>query len=250
MKKLTKKSLEDLANKLPVVSELDQNQMIGGSVYVSPYGVRFGREGHNDTFYMIGSDGVYNEIRKMPIDDRDNQGIQLYYATLDRFSGSMSAYEGIDIQKNVFAAYAKHEISYEGAVAVINDHSVNEDIFFKRSGGLGSGVLNFNVARSGMIFTEEGLRQELFRVRKTIDYSDSGTIPGGSGNTPEELLEIEIAEFNNDLAQLNIDDPKFELQDLRKIYASRLVSLWRRQGKAGYEYEIWDAYKECGVKGY
>lgn len=240
-----------MAKKLPVVNELDQNQMVGGSVYVSPYGVRYGREGHNDTFYMIGSDAVYKEIRKKNIDDRDNQGIALYEATPERFSGTMSAYEGIEIQKNVFAAYAKHEISYEGAVAVINDHSVSEDIFFQRGGGIGSGVLNFNVARSGMIFTEEGLRQELFRVRKTIDYSDSGSIPGGSGSIPnEESIQNSINEISRSLYILdNYEDKDKKLIGLRSDFAQRLYSLWQQlpvdRKERMYSYEM--AKFECGL---
>lgn len=78
MKKISKQSIVDLAKKLPVVNELDQSQMVGGSVYVSPYGVRYGKAGYNDTFYVLGSDAVYKQILNKNVDERDNQGIALY----------------------------------------------------------------------------------------------------------------------------------------------------------------------------
>lgn len=251
MKELTKKSLEDLAKKLPVVSEADQNQMIGGSVYVNPYGVRYGRAGYNDTLYVLGSDAVYNQILNKDISERDNQGISLYDATPERFSGTLSAYEGIEIQKNVFQAYARNEISYMGAVKVTNDY-YQEDIFYD----LDSNALVFNVADSGMIFSEQGLIQELRRVRKTI--VGSGSLPGDSGSIPEEEdIETQIQNIMDQVEDLDDLERKAynpynqglinEYQNIRRTLARELYSLWRAQGRAGMGSEIWDAERECGV---
>ncbi len=248
MKDLTKKCLDELAKKLPILTEREQREKRGGSVYVGPYGEDFGRAGLNDALYVLGSQAMYNHARQ---NNLDNYGISLHAATEENFSGSFSAYEGIEVQKNVFAAYAKQIINYTGNVEVINNQSENDDIYYRRDQSGASGVLFFNNSRSGMIFTEQGLVQELLRVQKNIhtDPSNSGSFPGDSGNIPnEDLLKKEMDQFQSDLAQLNIDDPNNEQQSLRRTYASRLLSLWGRQGKVGYGYMPWDAEEACGVK--
>ena len=259
MKDLTKKCLDELAKKLPILTEREQREKRGGSVYVGPYGEDFGRAGLNDALYVLGSQAMYNHARQ---NNLDNYGISLHAATEENFSGSFSAYEGIEVQKNVFAAYAKQIINYTGNVEVINNQSENDDIYYRRDQSGASGVLFFNNSRSGMIFTEQGLVQELLRVQKNIhtDPSNSGSFPGDSGSIPnntikkniEEIMVLikEINEYESEAIKQGNTSMVEYYQDARKRYASELLSLWRQQGHAGTGYEIWDAYQMCGVKGY
>ena len=123
-------------------------------------------------------------------------------------------------------------------------------------------MFNFNAARSGLIFTEQGLIQELYRVRKTIhyDYPITGNLPCDSGSFANneiqkkinEIMEIikEIDQYESEAKKQNNESMVEYYQGERRRYATQLYSLWIQQGHAGAGYEIWDAYRACGVKGY
>ena len=59
MKKLTKKNLDELAKKMPVISEIEQRSMVGGTIYVDYDGFELGRVGGSDIFYVIGTKDMY-----------------------------------------------------------------------------------------------------------------------------------------------------------------------------------------------
>lgn len=52
-RKLTRKNLDELAKVMPVLSEEVQSSCMGGTIYVSADGIRFGKIGGSDEFYVI-----------------------------------------------------------------------------------------------------------------------------------------------------------------------------------------------------
>ena len=259
MKKLTKKNLEELAKEMPVISEIEQRSMVGGTIYVDYDGFELGRVGGSDLFYVIGTKDMYYHARDNDIQD---YGKPLSLTSKESLITGSGAYSGKDPQKSVFSYYAEITIGYTGPVYVVQDYNNSEDIRFEAEGGMTSGGLYFNTLYSGSIFTENGLRQRLFEKRSEIhNPGGTGSLPGGTGNiSDEERIQMEINNIMFEVQELNKQYPYVnktnnpilyeQLQNRRWSLAHSLISLWIQQGNEGVGYQITDAYRICGVEGY
>ena len=235
--KISIKDLEDLAKEMPILTENEQKVVVGGSIYLDYNGNELGRFGSRDNFCVVDQE-TFEYARNFKI---DNCGTPLSH-TGSGFSGSI-----YNIQKTVFTRYAK-KMGYIGEVSVVEDYG-EEDIFISKDG---TNTLCFNVARSGIIFSESGLENSLKKMH--IGVFSSGYL-SGDGVSEEDRIKKEISYIMNAIAELNIEDDMYHnkvrtQQELRKTYASQLCSLWHDQGHAGVGYELWDAYKACGVNKY
>ena len=96
MKRITKQNLNDLANVMPVLSEQNQFENVGGTYYVSNLTYEgLGFVGNSDVIYVISPDAYENAV----VDGDEYAGVALM---------------GCDIftQQMIFAAFALNTIGY------------------------------------------------------------------------------------------------------------------------------------------
>lgn len=235
-KRISIKDLEDLAKEMPILTEKERKTVIGGSIYVDYNGSELGRFGFYDNFCIVDQEAFkYAQSTGL-----DNYGIPLSCAGNSGYSGNI--FDAKDAQKAVFARYAKGVIGYTGEIEVVEDFSNAQDIFISKDA---TGTkLCFNVARSGAIFTEMGLESSLKKIH-------IGMFSSGSIESDEDRIKEQINYIKGVIAEFDVNDVKREaFQTERMSYASQLCALWHEQGHAGVGYEIWDAYRECGVEKY
>lgn len=255
MKEISLKMLDELAKKMPVIDETDQERYAGGTYYIDYGGGDFGQVGSGDRLSLLGTQQMYNYAVANKLED---YGVYLFEATDDFFKPG-SVYHGQHIQKKVFANYARQVINYEGEVSVVNDW-YKDDLYYVRSQSAGvSGSLCFNQAKSGMIFCNEGLIQRLIQVQKDIHLGPvypGGEDPNDPGRDPRIAVIMDAIQEMNKLEDYVLKVEKNEEKHKymhnasipsRMVYASELYSIWHEQGKAGVDYEIWNAYKICGT---
>ena len=232
-KKISIKDLEDLAKEMPILTENEQKVVVGGSIYLDYNGNELGRFGSRDNFCVVDQE-TFEYARNFNL---DNCGTPLSQVGGSGFSGNL-----YDIQKTVFTRYARG-IGFTGEIKVVEDYS-EEGVFISKDG---SNALCLNVARSGII-SESGLRNSLEKLH--IGVFTSGYL-SGEGESEEDRIKGQISYIMGVIAELNATDKEHtEYQNERMSYASQLCSLWHDQGHAGVGYEIWDAYRACGVKKY
>lgn len=255
MKEISLKMLDELAKKMPVIDETDQERYAGGAYYINYDGGSFGQVGSSDHLYLLGTKQMYDYA----VDNKlENYGLALYYATDDFFIPG-SVYYGKHVQKNIFANYARTLIGYEGAVSIVND-SNKEDLYYVRSEQPGvSGALCFNRGNSGMIFNHNGLINRLFQVER--EMHETPPYPGGGDlNDPGNAIQVKINAIMAAIQELNRHEEVYRDTEpqryrqmhndsvpSRRAYASELYSLWVEQGKIGLDHEIWNAYNKCGA---
>lgn len=235
--KISIKDLENLAKEMPVLTENEQKVVVGGSIYLDHNGNELGRFGVYDNFRVVDQE-TFEYARSFNL---DNCGTPLSQTDNSGFSGNIYG-----IQKTVFTRYAK-KMGYTGEIRVVEDYS-EEGIFISKDG---TNTLCFNVARSGII-SESVLENSLKKMH--VGAFSSGYL-SGDGVSEEDRIKEEISYIVNAIAELNAEDDMYHnkvrtQQELRKTYASQLCSLWHEQGHAGVGYELWDAYKACGVNKY
>ena len=237
--KISIKDLENLAKEMPVLTENEQKVVIGGSIYLDNNGNELGRFGVYDNFRVVDQE-TFEYARSFNL---DNCGTPLSQTENSGFSGNI-----YDIQKTVFTRYAR-KMGYTGETRVVEDYSEEEGIFISKDG---MNVLCFNVARSGIV-SESVLEDSLKKMH--VGAFSSGYL-SGDGVSEEDRIKEQISYITSAIAELNAqdqamyDDNRKTQQELRKTYASQLCSLWHEQGHAGPGYELWDAYKSCGVNRY
>ena len=231
--KISIKDLEDLAKEMPILTENEQKVVVGGSIYLDYYGNELGRFGSRDNFCVVDQE-TFKYAQNLNLNDC---GTPLSQAGESGFSGNL-----YDIQKTVFTRYARR-IGFTSEIRIVEDFS-NEGIFISKDG---SNALCLNVARSGII-SESGLNNSL--VKLYIGRFTSGYL-SGDGETEEDRIKGQISYIMGVIAEFNsVDKDHKEYQTERMSYASQLCSLWHDQGHAGAGYELWDAYKACGVNKY
>lgn len=233
--KISIKDLENLAKEMPVLTENEQKVVVGGSIYLDHNGNELGRFGSCDNFCVVDQE-TFEYARSFNL---DNCGTPLSQTGSSGFSGNI-----YDIQKTVFTRYAR-EIGFTNEIRIVEDFS-NEGIFISKDG---AHALCLNVARSGIVYESE-LNNSL--VKLYIGTFRSGYL-SGDGVSEEDRIKEEISYIMNAIAELNAEDKRNNTkektqQSLRESYASQLCSLWHDQGHTGVGYEIWDAYRACGVQ--
>ena len=264
MKRITKQNLNDLANVMPVLSEQNQFENVGGTYYVSNLTYEgLGFVGNSDVIYVISPSEFENAE-----------------ATGDEYAGV--ALMGCDIftQQMIFAAFAFQTIGYNGGTEVVSLDNDPRPIFYDTY----SGRLKFNVATSSGVWgCKAALEAELHKVRasmsgnsssssggdsnsgsggsSTSSGSTSGNVSGGISGSASGNVNIEIEAIKARVKELNeectVDTPTGPKRDWniyiyqipeREGLASRLFICWQ---ELGYDkdrgYTIEDAYKECGV---
>lgn len=238
MKKITRKNLYELEKEMPVISESEQRDHLGKAVYIAlEDGHEYGTIGH-ELFYVVSMDMYDYAIRNK----LEEYGVSLYETN---FTGNICT--GSEITRKVFTRYASHVIGFKGDIVLVNDPSSME-LRYDRNAGSNSGTLYFNVTFSGSLFNRSGLIQKLKSIEKLIEEEEH--------KAPDpEIIQKKIDEIKAAIAELDREDLKNNpgtktQQHLREQYAIQLRSLWRDQGHAGFGYEIWDAYAQCGVNGY
>jgi hypothetical protein len=234
--KISIKDLENLAKEMPVLTENEQKVVIGGSIYLDNNGNELGRFGVYDNFRVVDQE-TFEYARSFNL---DNCGTPLSQTENSGFSGNI-----YDIQKTVFTRYAR-KMGYTGETRVVEDYSEEEGIFISKDG---MNALCFNVARSGIV-SESVLEDSLKKMH--VGAFSSGYL-SGDGVSEEDRIKEEISYIMNAIAELNAEDKRNNTkektqQSLRESYASQLCSLWHDQGHTGVGYEIWDAYRACGVQ--
>lgn len=263
MKEISLKMLDELAKKMPVIDETDQKRYAGGAYYIDYDGMEFGQVGSSDHLYLLGTKQMYDYAVANRLED---YGLDLYSATDDSFL-PIDVYYGKHVQKNIFAAYARSLIGYEGAISIVND-SNKDDLYYVRSEQPGvSGALCFNRGNSGMIFNHNGLINRLFQVERemheTPSYPGGGDLndPGGDPRIMAIMFAIQELDKEDAQAASELTDPHSHIhdygkyaiiynqnQEMRKSYASQLCVIWNEQGHAGYGYGLEVANGICGVK--
>ena len=254
MKRITKQNLNDLANVMPVLSEQNQFENVGGTYYVSNLTYEgLGFVGNSDVIYVISPSEFENAE-----------------ATGDEYAGV--ALMGCDIftQQMIFAAFAFQTIGYNGGTEVVSLDNDPRPIFYDTY----SGRLKFNVATSSGVWgCKAALEAELHNVRasmsgnssssgagsntggggsSTSSGSTSGNISGGIsgsayGNMSGSLQDIAV-DLNNRLSILNNNGISCtKEQSERYNLALRFYDLWKDSGLSGNEYTLDEAYKKCKV---
>lgn len=238
-KKISIKDLEDLAKEMPILTENEQKVVVGGSIYLDYNGNELGRFGVYDNFRVVDQE-TFEYARDFKA---DNFGTPLSQTGSSGFSGNIC-----DIQKTVFTRYAR-KMGYTGETRVVEDYSEEEGIFISKDG---MNALCLNVACSGII-SESVLEDSLKKMH--VGAFSSGYL-SGDGVSEEDRIKEQISYITSAIAELDAQDKMMyndnrkTQQEMRKTYASQLCSLWHDQGHAGVGYELWDAYKACGVNRY
>ena len=163
MKRITKQNLNDLANVMPVLSEQNQFENVGGTYYVSNLTYEgLGFVGNSDVIYVISPSEFENAE-----------------ATGDEYAGV--ALMGCDIftQQMIFAAFAFQTIGYNGGTEVVSLDNDPRPIFYDTY----SGRLKFNVATSSGVWgCKAALEAELHKVRASMSGNSSSS-SGGDSNS-------------------------------------------------------------------
>ena len=243
MKTITRKNLDELEKRMPVVSENEQKDRMGRAVYVDYQGYIYGRIG-NGFFCVLGSIDMYYYAVEHHL---EYYGIHLFDAGKEGFMDPI--HPGREIQKKVFTKYAQDVINYSGKITLVEDQYA-DDLYYNAGPDREHGELCFNVIRSGIIFNEDWLIDGLKEVDKIIQGSSSGNVPGGDkpGMTDAERIQKQIDDIMAIIADFDRAYGKGKgMESAREAYASQLCALWHSQGHAGMGYEIWDAYRICGV---
>jgi len=236
MKRITKQNLNDLANVMPVLSEQNQFENVGGTYYVSNLTYEgLGFVGNSDVIYVISPSEFENAE-----------------ATGDEYSGV--ALMGCDIftQQMIFAAFALNTIGYNGGTEVVSLDNDPRPIFYDTY----SGRLKFNVATSSGVWgCKAALEAELNSIRHTISGVVSGSNSGSTSGNMSATDANKLAELDSRLNALNHNGSDFEdvfEQHLRSNLAYDYYEFWQSIGydTTSGEYTMAKACEKCKVKGF
>lgn len=225
MKKLLKKDLESLAERMPAVKELEQRDYFGGTYYVS-----------GSTFEELGYAGYGDEIYVASNLDWDM--IQNGHNGL----GTPLAQENDYVKQKVLAYYAYRIIGFSGNVSVTSNSSDIPITYSDRT-------LSFNLNVPNSLYYKNALTLALEKAKRDYGIPDSSS--GGSGgisggvsggisgdiSSPEaelQAIESELNHLQSIINQSNTAELILERQQsYRKVLAERLYACWLALGMIG-----------------
>lgn len=238
MKKLLKKDLAALAERMPTIKELEQRDYFGGTYYVSGSTYEeLGYAGYGDEIY-VASDFEWDMIRN------GQNGL-----------GTPLARENNYVKQKVLAYYAYRVIGFSGNVNITSNSSDIPITYSDRT-------LSFNLNVPDSLYYKNALTLALEKAKRDYGIPDSGSGSGSGGisggvsggvsgiisNPEAELnaIEAELYELDRKVA-LSVDKDGMlkKQQPQRKKLAERMFQCWRALGYAGMGYELSDAYRKC-----
>lgn len=243
MKKLLKKDLAALAERMPAIKELEQRDYFGGTYYVSGSTYEeLGYAGYGDEIYVV-SNFEWDMIQN----GQSNLGTPL-------------AQEDNYVKHKVLAYYAYRIIGFSGNVSITSNSSDIPITYSDRTLSFNLNVPNSLYYKNALTLALEKAKRE-YGIPGSSSGSGSGGISGGvsggvSGSIADinaELLSIEadLQSMQEIINQSNMPEAILERQQsYRKNLASRMLQCWRALGHTGAGYNIEDAYIRCKVRPY
>ena len=230
MKRITKQNLNDLANVMPVLSEQNQFENVGGTYYVSNLSfMELGYVGYGDEIY------VANDLEWEFAQNNNGGGYGTPLAEADSST-----------QIRVWAQYVYLKNGFSGSITIEGNNSGLPVRFI-------DGTLYFNTAEMNKLTHKSTLEVALNSVdsaiRTYMAANGSGSTSGSASGSNSGSLEQQEAALEAELTRLNNNDkPHTEEQSQRIELANRFYNLWRESGDYdnGTHY-IWDAYTKCKV---
>ena len=235
MKRITKQNLNDLANVMPVLSEQNQFENVGGTYYVSNLSfMELGYVGYGDEIY------VANDLEWEFAQNNNGGGYGTPLAEADSST-----------QIRVWAQYVYLKNGFSGSITIEGNNSGFPVRFI-------DGTLYFNTAEMNKLTHKSTLEVALNSVDSAIrtymaangSGSTSGSASGSASGSNSGSLEQQEAALEAELETLNHNGVycgEYMEQQRRITLAGDFVLLWNKQGHTGMGYELQDAYKKCKV---
>lgn len=241
MKRITKQNLNDLANVMPVLSEQNQFENVGGTYYVSNLSfMELGYVGYGDEIY------VANDFEWEFAQNNNGGGYGTPLAEADSST-----------QIRVWAQYVYLKNGFSGSITIEGNNSGFPVRFI-------DGTLYFNTVEMNKLTHKSTLEVALNSVDSAIrTYMAANGSGSNSGSTSGSASGSNSGNINTDMDGVPcgpINDPDAEISYIlsrastfneykkditRQKLAERLFECWRTQGKVGMGYSIIDAYDKC-----
>ncbi len=240
MKRITKQNLNDLANVMPVLSEQNQFENVGGTYYVSNLSfMELGYVGYGDEIY------VANDFEWEFAQNNNGGGYGTPLAEADSST-----------QIRVWAQYVYLKNGFSGSITIEGNNSGFPVRFI-------DGTLYFNTVEMNKLTHKSTLEVALNSVdsaiRTYMAANGSGSTSGSnSGSTSGNMSATDankLAELDSRLNALNHNGSDFEdvfEQHLRSNLAYDYYEFWQSIGydTTSGEYTMAKACEKCKVKGF